>query len=94
MIPHFDVQMRYAVDSVVTDKYTHIHTQNNYHNPFGVCLTFQHMTYTYIHITPKLYLSVHLSVTGGQRKRFYPETQESVFLAIECKKLELAILFK
>ena len=40
----------------------------------------------------KLHLSVHLSVTGGQRKRFDPETQETVSLVIECKKLELGDL--
>ena len=33
--------------------------------------------------------SVRPSVTGGQRKRFDPEKQEAVSLAIERQKLEL-----
>ena len=36
--------------------------------------------------------SVSPSVTGGQQKRFDPEIQEAVSLAIKCKKLELGDL--
>ena len=37
----------------------------------------------------KLHLSIHLSVTGGHRKRFDLETQDGVSLAVERYKLEL-----
>ena len=45
-----------------------------------------------IFVRPSARPSVCLSVTGGQRKRFDPETQEAVSLAIQCKKLELGDL--
>ena len=49
-----------------------------------VCLSLYHYTkFIFVH------LSIRLSVTGGQRKRFDPEAQVAVSLAIEHKKLEL-----
>ena len=41
---------------------------------------------------PSVCLSVCPSVTGGHRKRFDPEKQEAVSLAIEQQKLELGNL--
>ena len=59
----------------------------------NVLLAIWHMQCNII-LLYKIYscLSVCLSVTGGQRKRFDCETQEAVHLAIERLKLELGDL--
>ena len=58
----------------------------NYANALSTGMSIYGQTVQY-HYTKIIF--VRSSVTGGQRKRFNPETQEAVSLAIERTKLEL-----
>ena len=41
--------MRYAADFVVTDRHTHTHTQDEYHNPFGACTLMRNVKKLHVH---------------------------------------------
>ena len=75
-----DIQMRYVVASVVTDRYTdrhthtHTHTQNDYRNPMAHAPRVNELLTFYIHTQPHTHTHIHIASypgvrRGGERER-------------------------